>query len=290
MPEILNGIVNIGGPILGSIASALTSNLFIARNAGAKEIAEIKAGKLVETLNQLRDEGKITWMEYYKCKNAFEIAKLADARLSKNNVDTETIKENANNYDMDWFMKFYEYAGTVSNEEAQKLWASVLANEIEKPNTTPLSLLHCLSIMEHEEALFFCNISRFVLQDFKDASPHLLLFVSSSRAAYKNSKITPEKLKNLEHLGLVECDFINEYIFNDKKYFRAGNHSIKVFGDPNNNNKIKAGNAVFTKNGKILYSIIDSNYKQYNADILNYTISKFKNRNCNVVVNERKMF
>ncbi len=290
LPEIIKDILNIGAPIVGSVATALTTYLFTTRNAGNQEIAKIKAGKLGEVLNQLRDEDKITWFEYYKCKNTLEIAKIADERLSNENVDNDTINENSKKYNFDWFMKFYEYAGTVSDKTAQQMWAVALANEMENPNTTPLSLLHALSIMEHEEALSFCNISRFVLQDFKDASPHLLLFVSSGREAYKDSKITPEELKKLERLGFVECDFINEYIFTGKKYFRIGNHSIKVFGDPNNNNKVKAGNAVFTKNGKILYSIIDPQYKQYNANILDYTINQFKLRNCNVVIDEGKMF
>ncbi len=104
-----------------------------------------------------------------------------------------------------------------------------------------------------------------------------------------NSKITPTDLRELERLGLIECDFNNEYIFNNKKMFKKGNHIITVYGDPNNKNKIKAGNAIFTKDGKVLYEIIDDSYKEYRADILDFTIAKFKRRNCEVTINDRKV-
>jgi len=263
------------------------SSLFIRKNTEKIELAKLRSGKFAGVLNQLYDSGKISLVEYYKCNNFLKIAKLADKILGKEECSCPN--NNFKEYSFDWFLKFYDHSGYISNEKAQKLWAAVLANEIQNPNSTSLSLLHSLSIMSREQALFFCNISRFALLDYKDNFPHLLIFVSSNRVSYMNSKITPGDLKELERLGLVECDFEHEYVFQKKKMFKTGNNIITVYGDHNNDNKIKAGNVIFTKDGGLLYSIIDDKYKKYRSDILDFTISKFKLRNCSIATNDRKM-
>ena len=280
--------LSIGGSTIASIVGVMLTSMFTSKNAEKSELVKIKAGKFGAVLNELYDSGKITLKQYLGCNNFLKIAKLADKYLRNN--DNENVNKNYENYSFEWFMKFYDYAEYINDDTARKLWAAILASEIENPNSIPLSLLHTLSIMDKEQAKFFCNISRFVFLDYKDSSPHLLIFVSSSRTAYLNSRITPADLRDLERLGLVECDFNHEYIFKNKKMFKTGNNVITVYGDPENENKIKAGNVNFTKNGKILYSIIDDSNKRYRADIVDYTINKFKLRNCSVVINEREMF
>lgn len=71
--------------------------------------------------------------------------------------------------------------------------------------------------------------------------------------------------------------------------FKIGNNIITVYGDPDNDNKIKAGNVNFTSDGKLLYSIIDNKFKKYRSDILNFTIEKLKRRNCSIAINDRKI-
>ena len=289
--NILVKIIDEGLSVMNSSVStmvgALMTSLFITKNNEKKELAKIKAGNFADVLNGLYDDGKISLVEYYKCSNFLKIAKLADKILGKD--ECSHTRDNYEKYSFDWFLKFYDHSGYIGNDKAQKLWAAVLANEIQNPNSTPLSLVHSLSIMSQEQAKFFCNISRFVLLDYKDNFPHLFIFVSSNRAAYMNSKITPEALRELERLGLVECDFEHEYIFMKKKMFKMGNNIITVHGDPNNDSKIKAGNVNFTSDGKLLYSIIDDKYKRYRSDILNFIIERFKIRNCSIVINDRKI-
>lgn len=287
LAKIIDEGLSVMNSSVGTIVGALMTSLLIRKNTEKSELAKLRAGKFVEVLNQLYDTGKISMMEYYKCSNFLKIAKLADKILEKE--EHFHTNDNYEEYNFDWFLKFYEHSGYISNEKVQKLWAAVLANEIENPNSTSLSLLHSLSIMSHEQAKFFCNISRFALLDYKDNFPHLLIFVSSNRATYMNSKITPEALRELERLGLVECDFEHEYIFKKKKMFKTGNNIITVCGDPDNDNKIKAGNVNFTRDGKLLYSIIDDKFKRYRSDILDFTIEKFKLRNCSIAINDRKI-
>lgn len=266
------------------VVGALVTTLFLRKNTATTEFEKIKAGKFDEVISELLENGKMTYLEYYKYRNFREIAKLADQNIQVRTIDTSNDTET--NYNFDWFIKFYEYAGNISNDEMRHLWAAVFAGEITNPGTTSISLMHSLSMMRHEQAMFFCNIARFALTDIKTYEPHLLLFVALNRMAYGRAGITPAGLKELERLGLIECNFSEEYVFMRKKAFIAGNKIITVYGDPNNADKIKAGNVTFTKDGQLLYSIIDDDFKKYRSDILNYTVAKFINRNCRVKIND----
>jgi len=146
-----------------------------------------------------------------------------------------------------------------------------------------------LSMMQYEQAKLFYKISHFVLLDYKNNNPNLLLFVSTNRDVYKNFGITPAGLKGLERLGLVECDFASEYIYENKKMFKMENNVITVYGDPANENKIKAGNVNFTRDGKILYSVVDPSVEKIKNSILDFTITKFQGRNCRVLINDREI-
>lgn len=213
MMEILKGAVSFGSSTVSGIVQALLSTFFLRKNTSTTEFEKIKANKFNEVIENLLNSGKMTYLEYYKCTNFLEIARIADEK-----VDTEDNQSNTNKYDFDWFVQFYEYASNISNKEIQQLWASVFAREISNPSSISLSLLHALSIMRKEQALFFCNISRFVFPDITYQISHPLIFISTNREAYKDSGITPSRLKEMEHLGLIECDFSNEYIYDRKKY------------------------------------------------------------------------
>lgn len=287
MSEFIKEGMSIVNSSVSAVVGALISTLFLRKNTQISEFEKIKAGKFNDVVDELLSSGKMTYLEYYKCRNFLDIAKKADEMLAKEEYPTNNFLEN--NYDFDWFVRYFDYASNIGNEEMQKLWASILKGEIKNPGTTTLSLLHSLSMMRKEQAELFCNISRFALMDLKNHIPHLLLFVASNRDAYKSSGITPGALKELERLGLIECDFSSEFVFLYRKTFRTGNNVVTIYGDPDNMYKIKAGNVNFTKDGQILYSIIDSQHKKYRSDILDFTITKFKRRNCRVVINEREI-
>lgn len=197
--------------------------------------------------------------------------------------------------EVDWLEFFFDKARLISNPDMQLIWAKLLAEEANHPGKISFSLLHTLSVMRFEDAEFFCNISRFALRSFGKEEVTLLLFVSTNRKAYEHSRITPRKLKELERLGLIECDFNTEYVFKNednpitKKVFISGGQKMTVYGDPANDNKIKAGNVEFTANGRALYDIIDPDYKRYRDGIFMFIIRKFKSRKCRVFVNNLEM-
>lgn len=192
---------------------------------------------------------------------------------------------NPQEIELDWLEFFFEKAKLVTNNDMQLIWARLLAEEANMPGKIHLSLLQSISVMRYEQADFFCNISRFALRAYKKDIISPLIFISTNREAYNDSNINPSKLKELERLGLIECDFNQEYIFERKMEFVSGNKVLTVYGDPSNEQKIKAGNVIFTEDGKALYDIIDSSYKKHRDDIFGFIVNKFKIRNCRVLVN-----
>lgn len=244
--------------------------------------------KIIESFverNDIDEHTKIVFLSNYKkmvkeyrnCKTVMELAK----PLVSENAKPHEVEE-------DWFAFFFDKVRLVSDESVQMMWSKILANEINTPGTFQRSLLHTLSVMSTAQAQLFCNIARFCMFEYKQEEVvHPLLFISSNVEAYKNSKITASSLLDLENLGLIQCDFKSEYIFPKKKVLRYGNKVIEIYGDPDNDNKIKAGNVRFTYNGRTLFSIVESSYLKYRTDILDFAVTKFQRRNCKVIINNR---
>lgn len=154
--EFLNQISvfsNSVSPIVGAIITAV----FLRRNTETQEFEKIKANKFGEVVNDLLESGKMTLTEYYKTKNFLDIAKIADGVLQKKGN-----KSSDKQYSFDWFTRYYEASGNISDKEMQVLWAKILAGEIEKPSSYSLRTLDVLRNMSKEEAECFvkiCNAS-----------------------------------------------------------------------------------------------------------------------------------
>lgn len=150
--QILNqipGFSNSVSLIIGSIITAV----FLRRNTQAQEFEKIKANKFAEVANDLLESGKMTLTEYYKTKNFLKIAEMADSMVQEkrnNSIDKQ--------YSFDWFIRYYEASGNISDKEMQVLWAKILAGEIEKPSSYSLRTLDVLRNMSKEEAEWFVKI------------------------------------------------------------------------------------------------------------------------------------
>lgn len=150
--ELLNqmpGISNCVSAIVGAIMTAV----FLRRNTKTQEFEKIKANKFAEVVDDLLESGKMTLTEYYKTKNFLDITKIADGMVQKkgnNSIDKQ--------YSFDWFIRYYEASGNISDKEMQILWAKILAGEIEKPSSYSLRTLDVLRNISKEEAELFIKI------------------------------------------------------------------------------------------------------------------------------------
>lgn len=192
--------------------------------------------------------------------------------------------------DSDWFDFFFDKVRLISDESAHRMWSSILAGETIAAGTFSRSFVHTLSVMSSKDAHDFCELASFCLCENKDetiVSP--FVFISTNVKTYENSGITAKNLFTLQNLGLIQCDFNNEFVFEKKGVFRTGNKIVEVYGDADNEGKIRAGNVVLTANGQALYKIVGNEYKGYKENILNFIVQKLKSRNCRIYINKKEV-
>ena len=279
--------------IVPTVSATLFTSLFLRYNTRTTELEKLRAQKFDELSEELIKLGKMTHMEYFHWNRYFKIAKIADKHLKQNGL----CNDDPTKYEFEWFIRFYEYAGKISNSDMQQLWGKLLAGELNKPGSVSYSLLHALYMMRKEEALTFANACRFILNGY-DGRPHLFLYLSSAPETYNARNLTTATLSNFQRLGLVVCDFHREYVFQHKdrnarfrgevvrKSFRSGNNKITISSTEKSNQVIKAGNVVLTPDGEMLYTILDDEFKRHSDSNLDFIVSMLERKGCLVQIND----
>lgn len=134
-------------PIVTVLAKGIFATIFCRKNTEAVEFEKLKIAKLGEIAQTLLDNKLITYTEFYKASNFEGIAVIADKYIQDKPTD-DTIHK----FDFDWFIKFYDAVGTVSNEEMQEIWAKLLASEINAPKSISYKTIELLKNMSSKEA------------------------------------------------------------------------------------------------------------------------------------------
>lgn len=181
------------GSAVGHVAGALFTVIFLGYNTKTDEFEKIKAGKFREVADDLLESGKMTYTEYYKANNFLTIAKKADCYYQDHpRIDTGTI------YDFDWFVRFYEAAGSVSDDTMQNLWAKILAGEIAKPSSFSLKTIDVMKNLSKKDAELFIKICShsFVINGSNYFLPHEGEYLEFAGITYEN-------IMKLNELGLM---------------------------------------------------------------------------------------
>jgi len=140
-------------PAISTVFGAIVANLFLKSNTKKTEIEKLKQTKFSEVADKLLEGGHITHLEYYKCRNFNKIAKKADEVYQKQDMTT---LNNDKKFSWDWFVRFFEDAGNISDEKMQEIWAKVLAGEIKQPGSFSLRTLEVLRNLSSDEAEIGC--------------------------------------------------------------------------------------------------------------------------------------
>ena len=141
---------------VGTITGALIAAFFLRRNTEVQEFEKLKAGKFSEVVNDLLDSGKMTYTEFYKASNFLKIAELADEQLRDNKNSNNDKKTNL--YEFDWFARFYEVAGNISDEMMQIYWSKLLAGELQNPSTFSLQTIDILKNLRKNDVDLFAKV------------------------------------------------------------------------------------------------------------------------------------
>lgn len=147
--------------IAQTLVSAFITAFFSYKSDKKIVFETAKATYLCGQVEELRKEGMVSETEFLKCKNLTQIAKLADKARDERKGRTKNNKTNAGNtnYDFDWFWRFFERAGYASNEDMQKLWASVLNAEIDYGGQFSYKAIETLFVMGPHVANVFMEYS-----------------------------------------------------------------------------------------------------------------------------------
>ena len=139
------------GPIVGAIFAAI----FLRKNTKDVEFEKLKAGKFREVADRLLASGYMTYTEFYKAANFLHVAELADQVFKQ---DYQNKADENQKYDFDWYMRFYDIVGNISDEEMQAIWARILAGEIHRKGTYSLQLLDILKNFTQKQAELFNRV------------------------------------------------------------------------------------------------------------------------------------
>lgn len=179
------------------IASSLFTAFFLRHNIATKEFEKVKAGLFKEAAEDLLNSGVMTYAEFYKVKNFFRVAQLADEYYSQKAFG----KGNAS-YEFDWFVRFYEAVGVISDEKMQEMWAKVLAREVNNPGGFSLRSMEILRNLG-KEAMLFDKISKYVLNAFDENNSVTDYFLVSYDKALKCIGLTFPDLLSLVDANLL---------------------------------------------------------------------------------------
>ncbi len=178
------------GPIVGAIFAAI----FLRKNTKDVEFEKLKAGKFREVADRLLASGYMTYTEFYKAANFLHVAELADQVFKQ---DYQNKADENQKYDFDWYMRFYDIVGNISDEEMQAIWARILAGEIHRKGTYSLQLLDILKNFTQKQAELFNRVCShcFISGDN--------VYIPNDNEYLQFTNITYQDILDLDALGLI---------------------------------------------------------------------------------------
>lgn len=109
--------------------------------------------------------------------------------------------------DKDWLANFFDKVKTISDEEAQKLWAELLVKETENPGGFTKRTVNTLHTLDKKDAELFEKLCGFVW-NFGGAVP---LVFEYNDEVYRKNGINFIGLQHLEALGLIHLAGTGRY-------------------------------------------------------------------------------
>ena len=236
---------------VGAVTGGLFTAIFLRHNTSVEEFEKIKAGKFKEVADELLAAGKMTYTEYYKANNFLNVAKKADIYYSKMPHDSIV-----HTYNFDWFVRFYESVGNVSDEEMQDLWAKILAGEVDDSASFSLRTIDILRNMSKKDAELFALVCSHSFADGNDR-----VFLPNSKRYLEKCKIQYIDIMRLNEHGLMFNDAtisLNIEISKDPIIFLENNELIMTIALADESDKIaNLSQYPFTESGRELATLVE---------------------------------
>ena len=199
---------------------------------------------------------------FKKIKNQKAIAEIAmeNAKQGTDFSENSGVSE-------EWLDRFMESAGFVSSEEIQLIWGKILANEFDRPGSTPPNMIRVLSEITPDMAKAFryiCSMSVWIYslkEDGNMESGIKSIFVPyhGNDVVFRSMGLSFDILNELDTLGVMKFDSLAGYIlqgFDSKKILiRVGDKTDVI--EEHKSGEIPIGNILLTSVGEALCAIID---------------------------------
>lgn len=258
--------------VVSSVVGGLFTTIFLRRNTSVAEFEKIKNGQFKEVADSLLKAGKMTYVEYYQASNFLEVAKKADKYYSEIHHDN-----NNANYDFDWFVRFYEAVGNISDEVMQDLWAKLLAGEVAEPSSFSLKTIDVLRNLSKQDAELFSLIcSHSVMTRGQNFLPHYDTYLEKHNIYYTD-------IMKLNEQGLIFNDgtigFSMSIGQNPNVLFWNNDLVMTIESSDDKNIEIHIKTHPFTKAGQELAVLVSKSVSEENFIELAKEIAN-KNQEC----------
>lgn len=256
-----NGLETMSSAV-GPVAGALFTAIFLRHNTKTDEFEKIKAGQFKEAANDLLMSGKMTYTEYYKANNFLMVAKKAD-----NYYKEHPRIEEQGMYDFDWFVRFFEAVGNVSDETMQNLWAKILAGEIARPSTFSLKAIDVMRNLSKRDAELFIKVCS---HSFMSSVTNI--YLPNEDEYIESVGIQYTDIMKLSELGLIFNDATITLNINlsTQPLILVNTHDLIMLmtSTSGNSEKISIRQYPFTEVGKELSTLISESVSE--EDFLRY--------------------
>lgn len=195
------------------------------------------------------------------------------------NIEADAKTENVDN---DWLIKFFEKVRSISDNEMQELWAKILAGECNNAGSFSKMTLNIVGELDKTDAILFSSLCSCV---FRVAGYSHPIIFNINDNEYKELGIDYKNLLHLQYLGLISYNSIAENLRQclEKRIVIEYFDTKFVIEFPNDDNKLKIGNVLFTQTGEQLYKICEP---KKNDEIFSKTIThyeKYEKLKCTII-------
>ena len=155
---------------------------------------------------------RIQFQEEKRQANIGSVVKQAALELGDGEVQNHEV-------DNDWTARFFNDVQDVSSEEMQRLWAKVLAGEVERPKSTSIQTLSILGNLEQETAKLFTKLCSACIS-VKTEGRHFLdtrvpsIGGNAATNALEEYGLNFDKLNVLNEHGLIISDYNSWFDYN----------------------------------------------------------------------------
>lgn len=213
---------------------------------------------------------------FKKIKNQKAIAEIA---MKNAKQGTDFSKNSGVNEE--WLERFMESARFVSSEEVQWIWGRILANEFEKPGSTPPTMIRVLSEITADLAKAFRILCGMAIDIFpldevgniESGFQQLIVPYENNDETFWNIGVDFNTLNELDTLGVLKFETVTGYVkkgFSNKKILLRIDNELEV-AEKYNANGFPIGNVILTSVGESLKSITETiKIDGYNSMIKNY--------------------